>query len=118
MGVKLDGMRLDGVLEPVRSAHAGKVVLADEVAFEFCYKKYGRYGYAHILENIVTEPRFKGGDRGANQCYVGGRSQAVSGSPGSSPVKIWLRGRLGRGPGKLRALLTQHSFSGPVIGWL
>jgi phosphotriesterase-related protein len=35
-------------------------MLANEVAFKCCYKKYGGYGYSHVLENIAPELRFKG----------------------------------------------------------
>jgi phosphotriesterase-related protein len=59
-GFKPDSVRVEGLLELIRSGYAGKIVLANEGAFKCCYKKYGGYGYAHILENIVPELRFKG----------------------------------------------------------
>lgn len=63
-GFKPDSVRVEGVLELLKAGYATKILLANEVAFKCCYKKYGGYGYSHILENIVPELRFKGVSEG------------------------------------------------------
>ncbi|OGO04745.1 MAG: hypothetical protein A2Y91_02775 [Chloroflexi bacterium RBG_13_54_8] len=55
-----DSVRVAGVLDLVRAGYAGRMLLANEVGMKCCYRKYGGYGYAHLLENIVPELRFKG----------------------------------------------------------
>jgi phosphotriesterase-related protein len=59
-GFKPDSARVEGLLELLRAGHAHNIMLANEVAFKCCYKKYGGYGYSHVLENIAPELRFKG----------------------------------------------------------
>ena len=59
-GFKPDSTRVEYLLELIRAGYANRIVLSNEAAFKCCYKKYGGYGYAHILESIVPELRFKG----------------------------------------------------------
>jgi len=59
-GFKPDSTRVEYLLQLIRAGYANRIVLSNETAFKSCYKKYGGYGYAHILESILPELRFKG----------------------------------------------------------
>jgi len=59
-GFKPDSTRVECLLQLIKSGYTNRIVLSNETAFKTCFKKYGGYGYAHILENILPELRFKG----------------------------------------------------------
>jgi phosphotriesterase-related protein len=59
-GFKPDSTRVEFLLQLIRAGYTKRIVLSNETAFKSCYKKYGGYGYAHVVETIVPELRFKG----------------------------------------------------------
>lgn len=48
-----DGMRVRTIVEQVRRGNLHKILLSHDVAFKICLTRWGGFGYAHILENIV-----------------------------------------------------------------
>ena len=59
-GFKPDSTRVEYLLQLIRAGYTNRIVLSNEAAFKSCYRKYGGFGYAHILESIVPELRYKG----------------------------------------------------------
>ena len=59
-GFKPDSTRVECLLQLIRAGYTNRIVLSNEASFKCCQKKYCGYGYAHILETIVPELRFKG----------------------------------------------------------
>lgn len=55
-----DKYRVNSILELVKAGYADRIVLSNEIAIKCGYRKYGGHGYAHVLENIVPELRYKG----------------------------------------------------------
>ena len=44
----------------VDAGYASQIVLSDEVAMKCGYVQFGGHGYAHVLENILPDLRYKG----------------------------------------------------------
>lgn len=59
-GYPPDRLRVEAVVALTRSGFSSQIVLSNEVAFRISLRRYGGYGYAHILENIVPEFRALG----------------------------------------------------------
>ncbi len=55
-----DQARVQGVVSLLKAGYAGQLVLSNEAARKTHLKKYGGYGYAHVLENIVPDLRYFG----------------------------------------------------------
>ena len=55
-----DEMRIRTVQEQIRRGHLRNILLSHDVAFKICLTRWGGFGYAHILENIVPRLRQKG----------------------------------------------------------
>jgi phosphotriesterase-related protein len=55
-----DKMRIDSLIELVESGYEKQLVLSHDVCSKGQTTKYGGFGYAHILKNIVPELRFRG----------------------------------------------------------
>jgi phosphotriesterase-related protein len=55
-----DEMRIRTVLEQIRRGNLEHILLSHDVAFKICLTRWGGFGYAHILENIVPRLRQKG----------------------------------------------------------
>jgi phosphotriesterase-related protein len=55
-----DEMRIRTVQEQIRRGHLQNILLSHDVAFKICLTRWGGFGYAHILENIVPRMRQKG----------------------------------------------------------
>ncbi len=53
-----DRMRVDAVVRLIREGYAKQIMLSNEVVFKCCLRKYGGYGYAHVLENIVPDLKY------------------------------------------------------------
>jgi phosphotriesterase-related protein len=47
-------------VELVKAGYASQIVLSNEIAWKISLRKYGGYGYAHVLENIGPDLRFYG----------------------------------------------------------
>ncbi len=48
-----DGMRIRTIVEQIRRGNLQRILLSHDVAFKICLTRWGGFGYAHILENIV-----------------------------------------------------------------
>lgn len=55
-----DQARVQGVLKLAQAGYVRQVVLSNEVVRKTHLRKYGGYGYAHVLENIVCDLRYFG----------------------------------------------------------
>ena len=55
-----DEMRIRTVQEQIRRGHLKNILLSHDVAFKICLTRWGGFGYAHLLENIVPRMRQKG----------------------------------------------------------
>lgn len=55
-----DQSRVDGIVKLVKAGYTKQIVLSNEVLFKCALRKYGGYGYAHVLENIVPDLRYYG----------------------------------------------------------
>ena len=55
-----DAQRLAWIAWLVAEGHLGQVLVAHDIALKHSLVRYGGYGYAHILENIVPRMRRKG----------------------------------------------------------
>jgi phosphotriesterase-related protein len=56
--------RIRAVAAHVKRGNAPKILLSQDISFKACYKKYGGYGYSHILENILPLLGHEGLDGG------------------------------------------------------
>jgi phosphotriesterase-related protein len=48
-----DGMRIRTIAEQIRRGNLERILLSHDVAFKICLTRWGGFGYAHILQNIV-----------------------------------------------------------------
>ena len=55
-----DAQRIGFIKRLVDEGHAAQVVVGQDICAKHCLVKYGGYGYAHLLENIVPRMREKG----------------------------------------------------------
>ncbi len=55
-----DQARVAGVVKLVEAGYASQIVLSAECCYKCTLRKYGGYGYAHILENILPDLRYYG----------------------------------------------------------
>ena len=55
-----DELRIRTVQEQIRRGNLEHILLSHDVAFKICLTRWGGFGYAHILENIVPRLRQKG----------------------------------------------------------
>jgi len=50
-----DQMRVNGVRQLVKAGYTKQIVLSNEIVYKCNLRKYGGYGYAHVLENIALD---------------------------------------------------------------
>ncbi len=55
-----DHERVHGVVRLVEAGYVKQIVLSNEVVSKSHLKKYGGYGYSHVLENIVPDLKYCG----------------------------------------------------------
>jgi phosphotriesterase-related protein len=55
-----DEMRVRTIVEQVQRGNLSKILISHDVAFKICLTRWGGFGYAHILENIVPRLLQKG----------------------------------------------------------
>ena len=55
-----DAQRIDFIIQLIDHGYASKIVLAQDICFKIALTRYGGFGYAHIIENIVPRMRDKG----------------------------------------------------------
>jgi phosphotriesterase-related protein len=55
-----DEMRIRTIVEQVKRGNLERILLSHDVAFKICLTRWGGFGYAHILENIVPRLLQKG----------------------------------------------------------
>ncbi len=55
-----DQSRVAGVVKLVEAGYAKQILLSAECCYKCTLRKYGGYGYAHVLENIVPDLRYYG----------------------------------------------------------
>ena len=53
MFLPCDNERIKTVKEQIDRGNLEKILISQDVCFKVCLTKWGGYGYAHILENIV-----------------------------------------------------------------
>ena len=55
-----DGDRIKAVEEQIKRGNAKKILFSLDACFKISFKKWGGFGYTHIIENIVPRLRQKG----------------------------------------------------------
>ena len=55
-----DGDRIAGLVELLKSGYEKHLMISNDVCTKVQYKKYGGYGYAHIIEHIAPALRLEG----------------------------------------------------------
>lgn len=55
-----DKERVEAVVKLVKAGYADKVMLSNEVVCKSRLRRYGGYGYAHVLESIVFDLKYHG----------------------------------------------------------
>jgi len=55
-----DGRRIDDILYLIEQGRLEQVLVSHDICMQISFTKYGGYGYAHILENVVPMMRRKG----------------------------------------------------------
>ena len=55
-----DAQRLDWIAWLIAEGHGDQVTIAHDIALKHSLVRYGGYGYAHIVENIVPRMRRRG----------------------------------------------------------
>jgi phosphotriesterase-related protein len=55
-----DGTRVDAIIGLFAAGHGEQVLVSHDFAFRTCLRRYGGYGYAHMLDNVVPKMRSKG----------------------------------------------------------
>ena len=55
-----DEMRIRTIVEHIRRGNLRHILISHDVAFKICLTRWGGFGYAHILENIVPRLLQKG----------------------------------------------------------
>jgi len=58
-----DEMRVRTIVEQIRRGNLEHILISHDVAFKICLTRWGGFGYAHILENIVPRLLQKGVSR-------------------------------------------------------
>jgi phosphotriesterase-related protein len=61
-----DKEEVERVMRLVEEGHADRVLVANEIGWKTCYKAYGGWGYAHVLEHVVPWLR----DCGASEAQL------------------------------------------------
>jgi phosphotriesterase-related protein len=59
-GLPSDRERVKNLVSLIQSGYEKQLLVSNECCFKILYKKYGGYGYGHILQHIVPELRHKG----------------------------------------------------------
>lgn len=62
-GYPSDEWRIEAVLELLDEGYTDQLLFAHDICFKVLRKKYGGFGYSHILENIVPRFHRRGVDR-------------------------------------------------------
>jgi len=62
-GYPSDEWRIETVLELIDEGYADQLVFAHDICFKVLRRKYGGFGYGHILENVVPRLRRRGVER-------------------------------------------------------
>lgn len=60
MGHPCDGERVKQIVALVKAGYTNQILLSNEVVFKSRLRKYGGYGYAHVLEHIVPDLKYFG----------------------------------------------------------
>jgi phosphotriesterase-related protein len=55
-----DAMRINALMQLIAAGHREQVVVAHDICYKTCLKKYGGDGYDHILRNVVPVMQRKG----------------------------------------------------------
>jgi phosphotriesterase-related protein len=55
-----DAMRINALMELIAVGHRDQLVIAHDICYKTCLKKYGGDGYDHILRNVVPVMQRKG----------------------------------------------------------
>jgi len=55
-----DQSRVSGLVKLIEAGYSKQVLLSAECCYKCTLRKYGGYGYAHVLENILPDLRFYG----------------------------------------------------------
>ena len=55
-----DQARVQGIVRLMGGGYTRQIVLSNEVVRKTHLKKYGGYGYSHVLENILPDLRYFG----------------------------------------------------------
>jgi len=55
-----DSARVQAILRLVEAGYVDRIVLSNEVVSKFRLRKYGGYGYSHLLDNIVPDLKYAG----------------------------------------------------------
>jgi phosphotriesterase-related protein len=61
-----DKEEIDAVMRLVEAGHADRVLIGNEIGWKTCYKAYGGWGYAHVLQHVVPWLR----DCGASEAQL------------------------------------------------
>jgi phosphotriesterase-related protein len=59
-GLPSDRERVKNLVSLIQAGYEKQLLISNECCFKVLYKRYGGYGYGHILEHIVPELRYKG----------------------------------------------------------
>lgn len=59
-GERSDKERIAALVELLKSGYEKNLMLSHDICQKILYRKYGGYGYAHILENIVPDLKYQG----------------------------------------------------------
>lgn len=60
MSFATDRERVEGVVELVKAGYTKQVVISNETSFKCGLRKYGGFGFGHLLENSVPDLKFYG----------------------------------------------------------
>jgi phosphotriesterase-related protein len=55
-----DNMRVKGLVELLKSGYEKHIILSHDLCLKINYKKYGGFGYSHVLRHIIPELRDRG----------------------------------------------------------
>jgi phosphotriesterase-related protein len=59
-GLPADRERVNNLVSLIQAGYEKQLLISNECCFKVLYKRYGGYGYGHILEHIVPELIYKG----------------------------------------------------------
>ena len=65
-GFPRDKEEVERVMQLVEAGHADRVLVSNEIGWKTCYKAYGGFGYAHVLDHVVPWLR----DCGASDAHI------------------------------------------------